>query len=60
MPAQELRPLIVATFLIAIALFARGLPAGERRLTFQGFCQQFLTAEPSATALTYPPCMPPQ
>lgn len=60
MAPHELRPLIVATLLMAVVLAARGIPAGGRSLTFQGVCEQVLRMEPDATALAYPPCMPPQ
>lgn len=60
MPAHELRPLIVTTLLIAIALFARGMAAGEQSLTFQNFCEQLVRAEANAKAAPYSPCMPPQ
>lgn len=59
MPPHELRPLIAATLLMAVALAVRGVPAGEPSLTFQNVCEQLLRAEPNATAPAYSPCMPP-
>lgn len=59
MPPHELRPLIAATVLIAVALAVRGVQAGEPSLTFQNVCEQLLRAEPNATAPAYSPCMPP-
>lgn len=60
MTVHELRPLIVATILLTVALIARGIPAREQTLTLHTFCEQLLREQSGAKAIVYSPCVPPQ